>query len=163
MLRLGILAFLLFSSSALNPLSVSVKKTAPLSAKSLPSPEESARALSEYMAKAHEDKLRAVAQCEKKYQAEIAELKEKLVQLEQNKLAAIPGNEPGSFAFPVTNKATTEKIDSYRKFIAKYIVSAQEDKRRAVTEAETKLRDYYEEKLQQKDRDSKDEDLMKRS
>lgn len=96
------------------------------------------------MAKAHEDKLKAVAHCEKKYQAEIAELKEKIAQLELNKLVAISSND--SFAFPVTNKSMTEKIAAYRNFISKYIVSAQEDKRRAVMEAEKKVRDHYEEK-----------------
>jgi hypothetical protein len=131
----------------------SARPTALLHANTLPTPEESARALSDYMAKAHEDKLKAVAQCEKKYQLEIAELKAKIAQLEQNKFVAI-SSEDDSFLFPVTNKAMTEKIAAYRSFITKYIVNAQEDKRRAVAEAEKKVRDYYEEKLRQKELDA---------
>jgi hypothetical protein len=38
---------------------------------SLPSPEESAKALTDYMAKAHEEKLKAVQAAEEKKQAEI--------------------------------------------------------------------------------------------
>jgi hypothetical protein len=150
-LKLVIFGLFIRSSLGFFLLSQSAMPTT-LQANNLPNPEESARALSDYMAKSHEDKLKAVAQCEKKYQAEIAELKDKIAQLEQNKLVAISSED--SFVFPVTNKAMTEKIAAYRNFITKYIVNAQEDKRRAVMETEKKVREHYEEKLRQKELDA---------
>ena len=41
------------------------------SSPSLPSPEESAKALSDYMAKAHEEKIKALASLESKYQQQV--------------------------------------------------------------------------------------------
>mmetsp|Transcript_10205 Transcript_10205/g.14872 ORF Transcript_10205/g.14872 Transcript_10205/m.14872 type:complete len:89 (-) Transcript_10205:818-1084(-) len=59
----GASAFL--SSPAVPHFSSVRQPTKPLNAK-LPTPEESAQVLTDYMAKAHEDKLRAVAEAETK-------------------------------------------------------------------------------------------------
>merc|ERR1719232_1046964 len=95
------------------------------------------------MAKAHEEKIAAMARIEAKYREQINELHEKIAKLEvvAKKTTPTSGN---SFAFPATNKDLTEKVQAYQIFISDYIVKAQEEKSKAVTEAEKKLSAKYE-------------------
>ena len=108
-----------------------------------PSAADSAAALTEFMAKAHEEKVKAMARVEDKYRGQITELEEKIAELEVLSQQGTPtsGN---SYAFPATNKDLTDKVQSYRTFISDYIVKAQEEKASAVKAAEAKLTAKYE-------------------
>mmetsp|Transcript_4857 Transcript_4857/g.7175 ORF Transcript_4857/g.7175 Transcript_4857/m.7175 type:complete len:186 (+) Transcript_4857:90-647(+) len=131
--------------------------------------EEASAALTEYMAKAHEEKLRAMADVEAKFKDRIVELEGKVAELEasnsssdcnsveegNNGSGALPNvAQQGSYLFPATNKDLTEKVEAYRKFISDYIVSAQMEKLRSVKESEDKMKAHYGgiiEKLQTKE------------
>jgi hypothetical protein len=95
------------------------------------------------MAKAHEEKVKAMARVEDKYRGQITELEDKIAELEVLSKQTTPtsGN---SFAFPATNKDLTDKVQSYRTFISDYIVKAQDEKATAVKAAEAKLTAKYE-------------------
>jgi hypothetical protein len=112
------------------------------------SQEESARQLTDYMAKAHEEKLRAIQQVENKYRDEIAELKRRLDRYESQEGVAIATTQArrgsNSFEFPATNKEMGEKIRAYQRFVADYVVKSQQEKVRAVSEAEEKVKARYE-------------------
>jgi hypothetical protein len=104
------------------------------------SPEESAAALTEFMARAHEGKVAAMARVEAQYKGQIGELKARVEKLE----APMTGSEPtshNSFAFPSTNKALADKVVAYQTFISEYIVKAQAEKQRTVKDAEAKIKD----------------------
>ena len=105
--------------------------------------EDNAAILTEFMAKAHEEKVQAMARVEDKYRAQITELEDKIAELEVMAKQTTPtsGN---SYAFPATNKDLTDKVQSYRTFISDYIVKAQEEKASAVKTAEAKLTAKYE-------------------
>lgn len=107
----------------------------------LPTPEESARALTDYMAKSHEEKIKALAAVEKKYKDRIAELEQQVQQLE--KRAPLPTS-TNSVEMPATNKRLTKMVGEYRKLLSNYLVNAQKEKVQAVATAEQKLRDHYE-------------------
>ena len=127
---------------------------------SLPSPEESARALTDFMAKAHEEKLRAVRDVENRYKGEIQQLKSKLQQYEgrgegdsettsspsSTAPSASSSSPPGSnsYEFPATNKEMSAKIRSYRHFLSDYLVKAQKEKHDAVADAEERTKAKYE-------------------
>ena len=102
-----------------------------------------AAALTDFMAKAHEEKISAMARIEAKYREQINELNERIAQLEvvAKKTTPTSGN---SFAFPATNKDLTEKVQAYQIFISDYIVKAQEEKSKAVKAAENKMSAKYE-------------------
>ena len=104
---------------------------------------EEASAITDFMAKAHEEKINAMARVEAKYKNEIAELKAKVEELEGPSTTSgqISAN---SYAFPATNKNLTEKVRAYQEFISKYIINAQEQKQKAVKEAEAKIAAKYE-------------------
>jgi hypothetical protein len=116
------------------------------SATQLPTPEESAAALTAYMANAHGEKLRAIADVETKYKAEVAELKLKLKEYEAEKDSATGAikTSANSYEFPSSNKDLTNKVTSYRKFISDYIVKAQIERVKAVTVAEQAIKTKYE-------------------
>lgn len=118
----------------------------PIRFAALPSPEESAQALTDFMAKAHEEKLRAVTEVEQKYRAEIDELKEKLELYEADATKSTAGvaASKNSYEFPATNKGLSDKVRAYHKFISEYIVNAQIEKVKAVQAAERKLKEKYE-------------------
>lgn len=100
----------------------------------IPTPEESAQALTDYMTKSHEEKLKQMKLLEEKKNVEIDELKRQLVRKETS----------------IENIAIadlTTKLETYQQFLAKYIVKAQEDKARAVREAEITISKKYESKL----------------
>jgi hypothetical protein len=107
--------------------------------------EESARQLTEYTAKAHEEKLRAIRLVEDTYRAEIAELRGRLEKYESQEGAAIATTQTrhsrNSFEFPATNK---EMIRAFKRFVSDYVVKSQQEKVRAVAEAEEKVKARYE-------------------
>jgi hypothetical protein len=107
--------------------------------------EEEASAITEFMAKAHEEKIAAMGRVEAKYREQVAELQKKVVALETALASQTTTPTSGnSFAFPATNKDLTSKVKAYRAFIADYIVKAQEEKYKAVKTAEEKLKAKYE-------------------
>ena len=106
----------------------------------LPSPEESAKALTDYMAKAHEEKIRAMATVEAKYQDRIKELEDQVKQLEARSPVQTSTN---TYAMPATNKGLSEMVNQYRTFLSEYLVKAQIEKVHAVATAEAKLREKY--------------------
>ena len=100
------------------------------------------------MAKAHEEKIRALADLDKKYKQQVEDLQAKLAEHETTTTSSTAVSSNGnSFEFPATNKELTKKVAAYRDFIADYIVKAQIAKVSAVAAAEKKLRDHYEELL----------------
>eukprot|EP00594_Rhizosolenia_setigera_P013275 CAMPEP_0178962836 /NCGR_PEP_ID=MMETSP0789-20121207/14621_1 /TAXON_ID=3005 /ORGANISM="Rhizosolenia setigera, Strain CCMP 1694" /LENGTH=345 /DNA_ID=CAMNT_0020647101 /DNA_START=18 /DNA_END=1055 /DNA_ORIENTATION=+ len=109
----------------------------------LPTPEESAKALSDYMAKAHEEKLRAVKEAEAKRDAEVQALKKEL-----DELKATRGTSSIEFSGPAAAPSSSDDaLEAYRKFMAEYIVKAAEQRYQAVKEAEAKITQKYEQKL----------------
>lgn len=108
--------------------------------------QETAAALTAYMAKAHEEKVAAMARVEAQYKDEIEALKAQVAEL-QGPTTATPSTSDNSFAFPATNRGLAEKVVSYQKFISKYIVQAQSEKYRAVKEAEQATAAKYEAKI----------------
>lgn len=126
------------SSAAFAPSTNSNSKFTALSA--VPTPEESAAQLTAYMAKAHEEKIKLLKELEEKKNAEIKELKAKVESASSSALVA-PAAASGDAA------ELSKKLASYQKFMANYIVKAQEDKARAVREAEIAIAKKYQEKL----------------
>lgn len=119
----------------------------------LPSPEESAQALTDYMAKSHEEKIKALATVEKKYKDRIAELELKVQQLEGKAPRQTSFN---SVEMPATNKSLTKMVGEYKRLLSNYLVNAQKEKVQAVATAEQKLKDHYEAILaQQKSEDER--------
>ena len=106
------------------------------------SPEDAA-ALTEFMARAHEEKVAAMARVEAQYKDKIAELQAKVDELEGPSTGS-EKTSSNSFAFPATNRALAEKVTDYQTFISNYIVKAQAEKQKAVQDAEAKLTQKYE-------------------
>eukprot|EP00566_Odontella_aurita_P028512 CAMPEP_0113550826 /NCGR_PEP_ID=MMETSP0015_2-20120614/14192_1 /TAXON_ID=2838 /ORGANISM="Odontella" /LENGTH=187 /DNA_ID=CAMNT_0000451665 /DNA_START=20 /DNA_END=583 /DNA_ORIENTATION=+ /assembly_acc=CAM_ASM_000160 len=119
----------------------------------VPTPEESAQQLTDYMSKAHEEKLRAVADAEKKLKGRIEELDVEVSQLRGELASKSPtdgGVQSGqSYLLPATNKALAESVLKYREFVSDYLVKSQREKAKAVAAAESKLRSMYEAKIAQ--------------
>ncbi len=105
--------------------------------------EEAAAAMTNFMAKAHEEKIAAMARVETKYKEQIATLQARVEELEgmAKRTTQTSGN---SFAFPATNKELTEKMEAYRTFLSDYIVKSQIEKAKAVKTAEDNLTAKYE-------------------
>lgn len=95
------------------------------------------------MAKAHEEKIKAIASAEAKKEAEIEELKKEVESLKKGGALATT-QQP---VLGTVNKLTTEKLAAYQQFMADYIVNAQEEKYRAVKAAEIAMSKKYKEKL----------------
>eukprot|EP00548_Thalassiothrix_antarctica_P015990 CAMPEP_0194168776 /NCGR_PEP_ID=MMETSP0154-20130528/3603_1 /TAXON_ID=1049557 /ORGANISM="Thalassiothrix antarctica, Strain L6-D1" /LENGTH=123 /DNA_ID=CAMNT_0038879967 /DNA_START=132 /DNA_END=503 /DNA_ORIENTATION=+ len=115
---------------------------------SLPSPEESAQALTEFMVKSHTEKLKAIKAIEEQKQAEIEKLKVELDDLKRGNISFIAENTP----LPPPTEDTTiealqEKLIMYQNFVAKYTVESQEAKYNAVREAEAAVTAKYEAKI----------------
>mmetsp|Transcript_124 Transcript_124/g.193 ORF Transcript_124/g.193 Transcript_124/m.193 type:complete len:161 (+) Transcript_124:74-556(+) len=108
--------------------------------------QETAAALTSYMAKAHEEKVAAMGRVEAQYKGEIETLKAQVAELQGPSTAAEPSS-TNSFAFPATNRGLAEKVVSYQKFVSKYIVKAQAEKQKAVKEAEQATAAKYEAKI----------------
>lgn len=134
-------AFLLcgITSSAAFAPSTSNSKFTALSA--VPTPEESSAQLTAYMVKAHEEKIKLLKELEEKKNAEIKELKAKVESASSSSAVVAPAAASGDAA------ELSQKLAAYQKFMANYIVKAQEDKARAVREAEIAIAKKYQEKL----------------
>ena len=111
--------------------------------------QETASALTAYMAKAHEEKVAAMARVKAQYKDEIEALKAQVAVL-QGPTTAAPSSSSNnnSFAFPATNRGLAEKVVSYQRFISKYIVKTQAEKQKAVKEAEQATAAKYEAKIE---------------
>lgn len=110
----------------------------------------SAQALSDYMAKSHEEKLRAVKAAEGKKNSEIAALKAEIQQLKTSSALATtsPAAVPAAPLAAVPFSEMEAKLASYQAFMAEYIVNAQTQKLLAVKEAELKAEKKFQERLE---------------
>jgi hypothetical protein len=109
----------------------------------IPTPEESAKALTAYMAKSHEAKITALKTLEDKKNTEIASLR---AQMGNSNTAIVPA--PAAAAASGGDvKLLSEKLVKYQVFMAEYIIKAQEEKAKAVKEAEIAIAKKYEDKL----------------
>jgi len=122
--------------------------------------EERAAVLSDYLAKSHEEKLKAIAAVEAKKNAEIAELKEQLKQT-----GSVLSSPPAPAADAVTATLTIAEppvdpnlekmsqqhlvalVRGYKHFVANYVADAEKQKADAVKAAEEALTEKYEAKL----------------
>lgn len=116
------------------------------------SAEDSAKALTDYMVKSHEEKLRAVKAAEEKKDLEIQTLKEELDSIKANGGSSSMelASTSSSKSITTTNESVEElaaRLASYQKFMSDYIVKASEQKFKAVKEAEMALTKKYEAKL----------------
>mmetsp|Transcript_23196 Transcript_23196/g.55004 ORF Transcript_23196/g.55004 Transcript_23196/m.55004 type:complete len:204 (+) Transcript_23196:91-702(+) len=105
---------------------------------------EAASALTEFMAKAHEEKIAAMKRIEDQSKTKIDELESEIAILKQTIQTLNTPKTGNSFVFPASNKDLTMKVDAYRKFISEYIVKSQQDKFNAVKIAENILKAKYE-------------------
>ena len=105
--------------------------------------EEDASAMTEFMARAHEEKLRALDRAEAKYQDRIAELEAQVEEL-QGPNTGSEATSSNSYAFPATNKLLSEKVAAYRELLSNYFVKSQDEKMKAVQDAEQKQAAKYE-------------------
>mmetsp|Transcript_4825 Transcript_4825/g.7064 ORF Transcript_4825/g.7064 Transcript_4825/m.7064 type:complete len:343 (-) Transcript_4825:105-1133(-) len=141
------LSFVLLESCAAftspNTRVINVRSNTSTSLNAIPTPEESAKALTEYMTKSHQEKLKALKTMEDQKNAEIKALKEKNGSVGSEIVQA--SNAPA----PATGSVEeiTKKLEAYQKFMANYIVDASEDKARAVKEAEIAVANKYKAKL----------------
>mmetsp|Transcript_16165 Transcript_16165/g.30548 ORF Transcript_16165/g.30548 Transcript_16165/m.30548 type:complete len:418 (+) Transcript_16165:181-1434(+) len=131
----------------------------------LSTPEEYAKILTNYMARAHEEKLKALDVLEKKKNSEIAALQQQLD--DTSSLSLPPSSSSSQSSSLVTSssslsslssekdlaaamqeiEALTQKVNMYQKFIADYVIKAQAEKDKAVKEAELAFEKKYQEKL----------------
>lgn len=107
--------------------------------------EQRAAAMSDYLAKAHEAKLKAVEAAEKKKQAEIDALKSEIQELQ----TAVPATSGMVLAADKSLEAMTKeelvaKVIQYQNFLQKYMIEAQEQKRMAVLAAEASTKQKFE-------------------
>ncbi|KAL3777370.1 hypothetical protein ACHAW5_010694 [Stephanodiscus triporus] len=142
----------------------------PLSAASGSADDDSAaRAMSEYMAKSHEEKLRAIKAVEDKKNSEIEKktddddddvgddgaLKAEIDRLKTSSALAVVASSSSSPApaaplvvAAVDTSDIQSKLASYQNFMANYIVNAQNQKLLAVKEAELKAEKKFHERLE---------------
>jgi len=162
-MTIAVMACLLFlsphASAFTTPFVTTTTTTSSRLYAALPTAEESAKALGAYMAKAHEDKLKAVKDAEAKskgtiqaLETEVASLKAQLESgyLPPKQQSADSSTTTGgitSYEMPVTNKAMSDKLHAYRTFCSKYIVTSQQNKYDAIKETEAKLKASYEAQL----------------
>mmetsp|Transcript_21093 Transcript_21093/g.58674 ORF Transcript_21093/g.58674 Transcript_21093/m.58674 type:complete len:290 (-) Transcript_21093:32-901(-) len=100
----------------------------------------------EYLVRAHEDKLRAVAEVEQTKNAEISALRSEVSDLKE-KVGAL-STTAGSAAPPaVSTDEVATKLLAYQQFMAKYIVEAHQQKVEAVRVAELRITQKYEEQM----------------
>lgn len=108
----------------------------------------SAQALSDYMAKSHEEKLRAVKDAEDKKNSEIEALKAEIQQLKSSSSLATT-TAPAAPLATSDSSEMASKLASYQSFMAEYIVNSQNEKLLAVKEAELKAENKFRERLSQ--------------
>lgn len=111
--------------------------------------------LTNYMVKAHEEKLRAIKEVETKKDGEIQTLKSEVTDLKEE-IASVPKESavvlstsptPGGDLSNMTTEQLRAKLVTYQDFMAKYIVQAQHQKMKAVQAAEAATAAKYEEKI----------------
>ncbi|VEU41817.1 unnamed protein product [Pseudo-nitzschia multistriata] len=110
--------------------------------------------LTNYMAKAHEEKIRAVTAVEKTKNAEIQTLKGEVKKLKEAipKESAVvvstgPPPSSGMDLSSMTKEQLMAKLVEYQQFMADYIVKAQQQKLKAVQAAELATAQKYEAKI----------------
>lgn len=110
--------------------------------------------LTSYMAKSHEEKLRAIKEVEEKKNTEIKTLKNEVTALKERvevprESAVVLSSEPatGRDLSSMTIEELRAKLFQYQEFMAKYIVQAQQQKMKAVKMAEVATAARYEEKI----------------
>lgn len=104
--------------------------------------DSNAEAFMSYMAKSHEDKLRAVKDAEDKKNAEIQALKKQIDDVKSgSSMVLSDGASSGSIG------EIAAKLTAYQNFMSEYIVNAQEEKRKAILAAEEAVSKKYEDKL----------------
>jgi len=127
---------------------------------------EAAAALSEYMAKAHEEKLRALKEVETRKAIEIQALKDQIDELKRQGFgssgaaallaSSTPSSSPPQLAVSasgqqdlssLTKDQLVDKLLQYQQFMQNYIVKAQEQKVLAVAAAEGAVRKKFEDRL----------------
>lgn len=115
--------------------------------------------LTNYMAKAHEEKIRAIKDVEDKKNAEIQTLKSEVYTLKEKETAdtnqgsskqIVVAITPPASCMEVSDMSKPElaaKVVQYQKFMTKYIVEAQQQKMKAVKAAEAATAARYEGKI----------------
>lgn len=111
--------------------------------------------LTNYMAKAHEEKLRAIKEVEVKKDSEIKTLRGEVTALKESKAtvpkesAVVVSSRPatGVDLSSMTTEELRAKLGQYQDFMAKYIVQAQQQKMKAVQAAEAATAAKYEGKI----------------
>lgn len=99
--------------------------------------EERAAALSEYLAKAHEEKLKAIKAVEEKNAEEIMELKAQIEELKSSSRSSLTVSvAPGAKLEDLSKDELIAKVYQFQRFMQDYIVKAQEQKVQAVKAAE---------------------------
>ena len=99
--------------------------------------------LTEFMAKAHEEKVRALARVEAQYKDRIAALEAKVQELEGPHTGHL-ATSSNSYAFPATNRMLGEKVRAYQKFLSEYLVKASAEKQNAIRATEARVTAKYE-------------------
>lgn len=119
--------------------------------KALPTSEESAQALTDYMAKAHEEKLNCLKELEQKKDAELQALKKELEELKKSRgsssIELAASSAPPTPVVSGSKEELAAKLVAYQRFMSDYIVKAAEQKLKAVREAEIATSKKYEAQL----------------
>ena len=95
------------------------------------------------MAKAHEEKVRALARVEAQYKDRIAALEARVQELEGPHIGHL-ATSTNSYAFPATNKMLGEKVRAYQAFLSEYLVKASLEKQNAIRATEARVSAKYE-------------------
>jgi hypothetical protein len=122
------------------------RTVAMLSQESILTPEEErAAALSDYLAKSHEEKLRAIKEVETKKNVEIEQLQQQITDLKESRtststsssMVMVNGGDANVKALDDMNKdELLAKVVQYQNFMRQYMIDAQEQKYRAVQAAQ---------------------------
>jgi len=103
------------------------------------------------MAKAHEEKIKALKNLEDKKNGEIAALQSQVDSTNTSTSTSSSGDKSTSVVLSTPASGDVEvlsnRLVAYQKFMAEYMINAQEDKARAVKVAEIAVAKKYEEKL----------------
>lgn len=108
---------------------------------------ERAKAMSEYLVKSHEEKLKAVKEAEEKKENEIQGLRDEIETLKTSQKDTAVLQHTGIVPAEGSVEDLTTKLAAYQKFMADYVVRAQEQKLLSVKNAEAAIKKKYEEKF----------------
>mmetsp|Transcript_61982 Transcript_61982/g.72490 ORF Transcript_61982/g.72490 Transcript_61982/m.72490 type:complete len:333 (+) Transcript_61982:136-1134(+) len=108
---------------------------------------ERAQAMSEYLVKSHEEKLKAVKEAEEKKENEIQGLRDEIETLKTSQKDTAVLQHTGIVPAEGSVEDLTTKLAAYQKFMADYVVRAQEQKLLSVKNAEAAIKKKYEEKF----------------